>query len=87
MFTPIGTGTNPGTDFSTGFTTEPLEPLVEAIPFDPSGNPIVIPVSGGGNAAIGVVVALAPIPEPTGLSLVWPAALASARLLRRSHAG
>jgi len=61
--------------------------LIEAIRFDRSGNPIVIPDSGGGNAASGVAVALEPIPEPASLSIVSLAALTVTRLRCRRRIG
>jgi hypothetical protein len=70
VFVDLGTSTNAASNFSLPFTVVPFEPFIKAIPFGPNGQPIVIPGVGGENVAIGVAVALQPIPEPSTLTLL-----------------
>lgn len=87
-FTPLGTSTNPLTDFALQYSAFSTEEAIVATPFDASGNPIFIAdVDGIGNLAPGTVVQLVS-PEPAtlllfGSSLLGLTAAMSARRRRK----
>jgi hypothetical protein len=76
-FVVLGSSSDAGSNFSLPFTATSLETMIEAIPYDSGGNPIVLTGLGGENVAVGLAMALNPqlVPEPSSWVL---AALAGA---------
>ncbi len=81
-YVPIGTSFDAASDFSISylFSTD-FEPTIQAIPFDASGNPIIMPGVDGENVARGVVTAVV-TPEP---SAVWLLAVVIAITLPKAR--
>ncbi|MGO9114801.1 MAG: hypothetical protein ACLP9L_36760 [Thermoguttaceae bacterium] len=73
-WTPIGTSTDAASNFALPFTCGISDSMIEAVPYDTSGNPIVFtdPVDGVSNDAIGGLDSdrVPPVPEPASL-IVW----------------
>jgi hypothetical protein len=72
LFTLIGTSTDATSDFALGYMLGMNEPDVRGIPFDPSGNPIVLAdIGGSGNVAMGDSYnILSSVPEPSSIVMV-----------------
>jgi hypothetical protein len=70
-FTELGFSTVAEDNFSLPFEfTVGFEPLIQATPFDTSGNPIIIPGVDGENVAVGFLLDIPrPVPEPSTLLL------------------
>jgi PEP-CTERM motif len=86
----LGTSTDAATNFSLSFTVQPYEPEIQAIPYDSSGNPIVISGVDGDNVALGLVTLLNPVPEPSTLVLGIVGSLGGLGFVwfgRRKHRG
>jgi hypothetical protein len=54
-FLPVGLSSDAASNFAVSYTINGAEPMIEAIPFDGNGSPIVIPDANRGNAARGLV--------------------------------
>jgi len=70
LFSILGASMDASSHFSLSFTVVPFEPFIKSIPFDSSGNAIVITGVDGQNVAVGVAVVLEPVPEPSTIALV-----------------
>ena len=70
IFSILGASMDASSHFSLSFTVVPFEPFIKSIPFDSSGNAIVITGVDGQNVAVGVAVVLEPVPEPSTIALV-----------------
>jgi len=67
---PIGTSSDNASNFAITWQSSGFEPMIEAIPYDASDDPIVIPGVDGENSAVGLNVALnVPDSSPTSLLL------------------
>jgi hypothetical protein len=70
VFTPIGTSTNAASHFALSYVLPTGEPDIRATPFDPFGAPIVVTdIDGIGNVAVGDVINIASVPEPSPMVL------------------
>jgi hypothetical protein len=71
VFTPIGSSSDAGNQFAISWIVSGFEPLIEAVPYSPSGAPVVINGVAGDNIAVGHVFDIpATVPEPSSLSLL-----------------
>jgi len=81
VFTPIGYSSDAAHQFAIPWIVSGFEPLIEGVPYSPSGDPIVISGVGGDNIAVGYVFDIPDLaPEPSSLVLLlaglgWIAAL------------
>ena len=70
VLVPIGTSSAFVSNFAITWQSSGFEPMIEAIPYDANGNPIVISGVDGENSAVGLNVALnAPDSSPTSVLL------------------
>jgi hypothetical protein len=69
-FFPIGISTDASSHFGLPYLPTGIEPIIQAIPFDPLGNPLVISGLGGQNVAVGYAINLGiEVPEPATIIL------------------
>ena len=72
-FSLLGTSFNAASSFALSFTLNTFEPVIQAVPFDPTGSPIFISGEGDQNVALGAVVIL--VPGPSTLILLGVGAI------------